>query len=234
MRMVRSTVAAGVVMLGLLSVGLALAEEFEGIVHFKSTRDGKAREYDYLIKGNKVRIELGEGPAQFNVVVDPDAKRTLLLMPERKMVMEMPMTDDNKTDSAGNKNNISFTRSGKTETVLGYTCEQILVKSDDGETEICGAKGMGYYAGMHRPGMGRSSDGASAWAKELKDQGFFPLRVVTKDTDGTEKMRLEATKVEKKSLNEHLFTAPDDYKKFDRGAMPGMGGSGGMREGMGR
>jgi hypothetical protein len=230
--MFRSVAAAGIVAIGLLCVGPAFAETFEGIVHFKSTRDGKAREYDYLIKGNKIRIEIGERNSQFNVIVDPDAKKTLLLMPERKMVMEMPMTEDNKTDStAAGKNGISFTRSGKTETILGHTCEQILVKSDDGETEICGAKGMGYYAGMHRPGMGGSSSGAPVWAKELKEQGFFPLRVVTKGSDGSEKVRLEATNVEKKSLDDALFTTPSDYQKFDRGGMmPGMGGPGGRRE----
>ena len=47
-------------------------------------------------------------------------------------------------------------------------------------------------------------------------------------------MRLEATKIEQKTLDAALFTTPPDYKKFDRGGMPGMGGPGGMREGMGR
>jgi hypothetical protein len=216
--------------------GLAVAGEFEGIVHFKSVRDGKAREYDYLIKGKKTRVQIeGEGNRQFAIIIDPENKKTLMLMPERKMVMEMPMSEEAGTDQAKSKKNISFTRTGKTDTILGQMCEQLLVTSDDGETEICGAKGMGYYAGMHRPGMGGSSDGAPAWTKELKEQGFFPLRVVTKGSDGNEKARLEAIKVEKKTLDAGLFTVPDDYKKFDRGGMmPGMGGSGGMREGMGR
>lgn len=220
----------------LVAVGLdgnAFADGFEGVVHFQSTRDGKAREYDYLIKGNKVRIEVeGEENRQVNVILDWDHKKTLLLMPERKMVMEMPMREEGETDrSAPGKKSVSFTRTGKTETILGHACEQLLVKSEDSETEICGAKGMGHYAGMHRPGMGGSSDGAPAWAKELKEQGFFPLRVVTKGSDGSEKSRLEATKVEKKTLDPGLFAAPADYKKFDRGSMPAMGGPGGMRGG---
>jgi hypothetical protein len=216
----------------LIAVGLAgnaSADSFEGVVHFQSTKDGKAREYDYLIKGNKVRIEVeGEENRQVNVILDWDHKKTLLLMPERKMVMEMPMREEGEPDrSAPGKKSVSFRRTGKTETILGRTCEQLVVKSEDSQTEICGAKGMGYYAGMHRPGMGGSSDAAPAWAKELKEQGFFPLRVVTKASDGSEKSRLEATKVEKKTLDPGLFAPPADYKKFDRGSMPGMGGPGG-------
>ncbi|MGH7230910.1 MAG: DUF4412 domain-containing protein [Nitrospiraceae bacterium] len=218
----------GSVLIGL--AGPAWAENFEGIVHFKSTHDGKTREYDYLIKGNKARIELGgaEGNRQFAVVVDPENKKTLMLMPERKMVMEMPMEEGKTDQPASGKKHVSFTRTGKTDTILGHTCEQMLVKVEDTETEICGARGMGYYAGMHRPSMGGPSDSAPAWAKELKEQGFFPLRVVSKGSDGTEKTRLEATKVEQKTLDTSLFSAPPDYKAFDRGNMGGYGGPGSM------
>jgi hypothetical protein len=208
--------------------GVSMAEEFEGIVHFKSTREGKAREYDYLIKGNKVRVEIGEGRQQFNVIVDQDAKKTLLLMPERKMMMEMPRMDETKRPSE-QEQKLDFTKTGKTDTVLGYTCELLNVRMEGSETEVCGAKGLGYYAGMHRPGMG-SSDGAPAWTKTLKELGFFPLRVVTKGSDGGEKLRLEATRIEKKPLDASLFVAPEDYKKFDRG----MGSPGKMREDMER
>jgi Domain of unknown function (DUF4412) len=229
----RSAVLTVVSLIAMGLAGNAFADGFEGVVHFQSTRDGKVREYDYLIKGDKVRIEVeGEENRQVNVILDWEHKKTILLMPERKMVMEMPMKEEGETDrSASGEKSLSFTRTGKTETILGHTCEHLLVKAEDSETEICGVKGMGHYAGMHRPRMGGSSEGAPAWAKELKEQGFFPLRVVTKGSDGRETSRLEATKVEKKTLDPGLFAAPADYQKFDRGSMPGMGGPGGMRGG---
>ena len=154
------------------------------------------------------------------------------------MAMEMPMTDPTADQGAKGKKAGNLVRTGKTDTILGYPAEQLIDKSDEGTTEIWGAKGMGYFAGLHgmrRSGAGGSSDSTPSWAKELKEQGFFPLRVISKGSDGSEKTRMEATKVEKKTLDGSLFTAPADYKKLDReGMMRGMGGpggSGGMRRG---
>jgi hypothetical protein len=219
--MIRHLVLSGAVFLTLVTV--VFAENFEGIVHFKSTKDGKVREYSYLIKGGKIRIDLeGEGTRQVNVIVDAAARKTLLLMTERKMVMEFPMEEGQSDASDTTKTSGQLTRTGKADMVLGYPCEQVTYKSEESETEICGAKGLGYFAsmqGMRRPGTAGSSDGRSDWVKALRDQGFFPLRVITKGHDGTEKSRLEATTVEKKPLDDLLFTVPPDYKRFDRDKM---------------
>jgi hypothetical protein len=43
--------------------------------------------------------------------------------------------------------------------------------------------------------------------------------MVRKDDDGSEKMRMEATSVEKKKLDNSLFMPPADYTKLDMDAM---------------
>ena len=43
--------------------------------------------------------------------------------------------------------------------------------------------------------------------------------MVRKDDDGSEKMRMEATSVEKKKLDDSLFLPPGDYTKFDMDAI---------------
>ena len=199
--------------------GVAVAEEFEGIVHFKSTTGERSRDYDYLIKGKKTRIEVEEGNRNVSVIVDHDAQKTLMLMPERKMVMQIPMDQARPEADAGTRQANELIRTGETETILGHTCEKLISKSDEIETEICGAQGMGFYAGMYgmrRPGMG-GGDNAPAWVRELKAKGFFPLRIIARGKDGTEKTHLEATKIEKKSLDPSMFVVPPDFKTFDTG-----------------
>ena len=206
--------------------GAAFAAAFEGVAHFKSsTQEGYGSEFDYFIKGEKARMETqGDRHGKAAIILDLPAKKVVMLMAQQKMAMEMPMGEP----TAGQKDKAELVRTGKTQTLLGYPAEQLLYKSDEGETEIWGAKGLGYFGGMHgRPGAG---EGSPAWTRELKAQGLFPLLVINKSKDGKEVGRLEATKVEKKSLSDDLFVVPPDYKKFDRDSMTrGMGG--GMRRG---
>ena len=208
--------------------GAVFAAAFEGVVHFKSsTQEGYGSEFDYFIKGEKARMETqGDRHGKAAIILDLPAKKVVMLMAQQKMAMEMPMGDP-AVEKAKDKGEL--VRTGKTQTLLGYTAEQLLYKSDEGETEIWGAKGLGYFGGMHgRPGTG--TDGSPGWTRGLKEQGLFPLLVINKGKDGKEVGRLEATKVEKKSLSDDLFTVPPDYKKFDRDSMTrGMGG--GMRRG---
>lgn len=203
---------------------MALAGEFEGIVHFKNTTDGRASEFDYFVKGDKSRMEIESerygGKAA--IVMDPGAKKVLMLMPGQKMAMEMPMTEPQAGQSEKAKGEL--VRTGKTQTILSYPAEQLLYKSDGGETEIWGAKELGYFGGIQRPG---SSPSDTAWVQGLKAEGFFPLLVIHRDQAGKESGRMEATKVEKQSLPDDLFVAPPDYKRFDRESM--MGNMGGRR-----
>jgi hypothetical protein len=228
----------GLILSGLslsLAVTVAAADNFEGLVHFKNTAGGKTHEFDYLVKGTKSRIEPNaEAGEKTNVIFDADAKKMFVVMPNRKMVMEME-TDHSRSDqpTAGiPQKSVEMIRTGKTDTVLGHPCEVIVAKSEGRETEICGAKGIGFFSGGHsmgRPGMSRSSDDAPAWTKELREQGFFPLRVVTKDGEGHEIQRMDATKIEKKVLDAGLFVPPTDYHKMNMSGMMPQGGTPGPK-----
>lgn len=210
---------------------VAHAETFEGIVHFKNVAGETTLELDYLIKGNKTRIDTGGEGARANVILDQEAKSLTVVVPERKMVMEMPL--DYARPDQQSKKPVNFVKTGTTDTILGYTCEQLIAKLEEGEVEVCGVKGLGSFtfSGMHRmgrPGSGGPSGGAPTWTKALREQGLFPLRVVTKGPDGHELSRMEATNIEKKPLDANLFAVPADYQKFDMGSMMrGMGSPGG-------
>jgi hypothetical protein len=78
--------------------------------------------------------------------------------------------------------------------------------------------------GTKRRGSAGQSERDYVWAKEL-EKGVFPLRAVTKDENGKELNRLEATKIENKRLDATLFIVPEGYTKLDiAGVMRGLEG----------
>ncbi len=74
---------------------------------------------------------------------------------------------------------------------------------------------------------GRRGQAPPEWESIIKGSGFFPLRIVSFE-GGKEKFRMEVTSVQKTSLPDSLFAAPDGYRKLDLGGMMGGMFQGGM------
>ncbi len=181
-------------------------------------------------KGNKSRIEpkTAGGPG-IVMLYDGDAHTRVSLMPEQRMYMEVPAEmSANALKEAAAKEEYTFTKTGKTETVAGHPCEIVLAKKKNGETETetCVAKGLGNYLammGMSGMDMSRGGHRSPAWMRELAQEGLYPLRTISRSREGAEQVRVEVTKLEPKRLEPALFTVPAGYTKMDMGGMPGMG-----------
>jgi hypothetical protein len=143
------------------------------------------------------------------------------------------ITRDLKKDAGEEENKFpKLTETGKRETIAGYTCEHWLM-GDKQNMDICIAKGLGYF------GMGGQGGGAFSTLKNLAfspeqlaeasshpewvkflEGGAFPLKM-TSTEEGKVTMNMEATKIEKKSLDDSLFVVPPDYKEFSMGNLGG-------------
>jgi hypothetical protein len=117
------------------------------------------------------------------------------------------------------------TATGRKETIAGHECEYY-VMGDKAETEVCSAKGLGMFMmGQSPMGGGPASLAALAAmstnpdAVKLFADGFFPLKVVNVK-GGKNEVVMEATRVEKKTLEASLFVPPPDYTEMK---MPGLG-----------
>lgn len=223
--------AAGCCLLAAGSTAHAQAA-FEGVVKFKVGQATDAGEMTQMYKGTKVRMEFagakGQGAA---MIMDVGGRSMLVLMPQQKMYMVMDMekmaesmkkmpgaAGARATGTPGAVPKITDT--GKSDTIAGHTCEYYLV-GDTQQAEVCAAKGLGTF-GMGQSPMGRMSTGAMAMLAanpKLWKDGFFPLKVVSLDK-GQRQTVLEATLVEKKTLDASLFVPPPDYKEMK---MPGFG-----------
>jgi hypothetical protein len=213
-----------------LSAGL-LAKGFEGKVRQQMTTPENTRGsvfINYLIKENFLRMEMEVDPTKPNkimaTIVDVTKRQIYILMPDQKMYMVKAMPEPSKTEPAGTPaQQAELIRTGETDTILGYKCEKLIAKNKDGITEIWGAEGIGYFMGASANPMGRAAP-RNSWEAGLSKNGFFPLRVVSKDTSGKERMRMETVAIEPKSFPDSTFVPPEDYKKFEMPSIPGLGG----------
>ncbi len=167
-----------------------------------------------------------------SVIIDPPQKKGWALMPAQKKAIVLDF-EKMKGMSAAMKPGVTKTggggtgagappptieKTGKKDTVAGYACEIWKVTQNDGRrAEICVAEGITW---MDLSDLGWSNPEITV-AAALGSANHFPLRIVSYDAKGTEDTRLEATKIDKKKLDDAHFVVPPDYQVIDLSQMLG-------------
>lgn len=206
------------------------ADAFEGKISLAMSGDkkGRSQNLDYSIKGKKLRMDINAEGNQVATILDMDKMEMTMLMSDQKMYMVHPIKKP--VEQAAEKvaqSNAAIEVTGKTETILGYKCNQVLIKDKGTITECWLAEGLGAFQGLGSGqgggGMfgGKKSANAAKWEEALKGKEGFPLRVVSRDAKGKEVYKMEATKIEPGKLPDSLFLPPEGYEKFQ---MPSLGG----------
>ena len=203
----------------LITNNLFAQASFEGIVKIKMTGDSESFFMDYFIKDDNVRMEINE---EEKVVFIKSGEKSLILMLEDKTFMDlnnpmfsqMPgMSNMKDDDNSSETFDINKYKTGKTQDLLGFECEQWIIKDDeeDAEVEAWVTDELGNFMMMISPMGGSASPG---WSSSFKNKGFFPMLVITKDEDGEETSKFEVVNVDQKSLNTDLFSAPPDFEEL--------------------
>ncbi len=194
---------------------------FEGVVTFQmhAGPDGQ-QTMQYSVKGDKVRMDVSARGMQMFALFDGATKTMDMVIPMRQMYMERSAADAQAmVDSAVAASKIHWT--GRKETIAGYECEHATFTDQKGQaTDVCLAKGLGTFVPMGGGPGGRGRGAMSGgWESRIGQQ--FPLKVVQ---DGN--VELLVTSVEKKPLDDSLFTIPAGYQKMEM-PMGGRRGRGG-------
>jgi hypothetical protein len=218
--------------------------DFEGMIAMKmETENQTGAEMTYFLKGRHTRIEtkVPNLPGGMAVMLwDLEAGKVTTLMPAQKMYTTMDMKaaaeDMKEMKKSQGREEPEFpklTATDKRETIAGYTCEHWLM-GEKQDMDMCVAKGLGYFGmgGQSAGGLGSLKNLAFSpkmlaaaathpeWVKFLEG-GAFPLKL-TAMKDGQVKMTMEATRIEKKTLDDSLFVIPTDYKEFSMPSIPKM------------
>ncbi len=183
------------------------AGTFEGEIDMKITHGSDVNHMPFMIKGSKIRIQTETHGMHVAMIMDRDARTILTLLEERHMAMEMPMPE--QSAKAAEKHGV-FTKTGKTEEILGYQTEEWTDSTENGVVHLWVTKALGTYLSTQNP-MAHSS--APEWETWLEHENMFPLRTVTMN-GGNEVSRMDVEKVDARTLDASLFTVPDGYQKM--------------------
>ena len=200
---------------------------FEGKVTFAmSGGKGRPQVMDYTMKGSVLRMDINAEGHTVSSIMDMGKREMTMLMPEQHMYMVMPMKlpPEAAAKAKEMESTAEIEKTGKTETILGYKCQQVLVKDKGVVTEMWLAEGLGNFMGMGNGGGspfggGRGGPAApSKWEQALKGVGGFPLRVISRDASNKETYKMEVTKIAPGPQPDSAFAPPAGYQKFQ---MPG-------------
>jgi hypothetical protein len=189
---------------------LHAAEPFEGIIYVSMLEksEGSSMDVKYFVKPGKVRMEnrVSNLSQAINIIlIDYEQGKMYTLRPHSKQYTEFTLPSEDDTAAAMEEGDDDLPtepkKTGKTEEMHGYTCEQWLLKEDgEMEIEIWMAKGLQPIKGIG----GKVPFGGD---------DAMPFKVITRTADGEEISRMEVTAISKKSIDDDTFTLPKDYKQ---------------------
>src|SRR5262245_48611794 len=204
----------------------APGEAFEGEITSRTFMDKDTMETRYAIKGARNRVESLSSQDGAIVLIDSSSSSTTMLFPQAKSYVTMSWVEMAE-EMAGDDSSLLFpkvTSTGGTETIAGFTCRHWMI-GDNQDLDVCMAKGLGYYGGgsggildkLKDPTLREKAkaqlDANPEFAKFVEG-GAFPLKI-TAIENGQSRTVMEVTSIERKSLDDSLFTVPADYKKAE-------------------
>ena len=234
---------------------LAILKDFEGeigVMAKSAKADAKTVNVLLEVKGDKVRADVPEELAKENPmgrgapagkiygILKGGEKKAFVVMEAQKQAIVFdlnkfaekiksspPSLNGGPPGAPGGKEPPKVTKTGKTEKVAGFECENWDVVNPDGaKASVCvGNQGPSWFS---LPLTGIATE--HAWMAELLDGKHFPLRVVVFEKSGAEQGRMEVTKIEKKSVDAAKFEIPAGFQTMDLEQMMAqmMSGLGGM------
>jgi hypothetical protein len=189
---------------------------FEGEVDYNLNAKQHAATTQYFMKGKQIRANTLINGRESDVIIDMESRQFTMIMTAQQIYTTMAIPESNS--SAINQG--TFTDTGRSDVILGKTCEEWLYTGPKGTSSIWGAHGLGNFGGF----AGKPNDPSAAWADALKHNGLFPLKIVSKDTGGNVILTMEATQIKPGTLDDSLFQAPAGFTKMDIGNLGAMMG----------
>jgi len=189
---------------------LETKKTFEGVLEVQAQNTERVQLYTYAVKNGRIRVEPADVSDDPQVIlVDYPAKKTYVLLPAREQYFEIANAVEVGHEATG------LQKTELTDEILGYKCDQLLVKLSNAEVEIWATKEFGTPGTMLTSIAAKTSD-TPAWETELFSKGYFPLKVIIRDASGYDAGKFEVNTVQKKALGDYLFRIPMGYEKVEK------------------
>jgi hypothetical protein len=207
---------------------VSYSQSFEGEITMKITNsnDEEPQTINYYCKGSKIRFE-GTGKEGMGgaMILDTKNNNSIIIIPAQKMYMSYSFKNKMGTMSDSMRNKLEkgdVKMTGETKEINGFNCEKWIFKDDEGKSgEAWMTKGLRNFFFFNNPMKPRGDE--PEWAKKLFTEGYFPMLLTSRDSDGKIESKMEVTSVQPRALDESLFTPPPDYKEMKMPMMMNQG-----------
>jgi hypothetical protein len=168
------------------------------------------------IKGKKVRSNMsspGEPRGAVSIIYRGDRGRIITILEQEKMYMEYSLKTIHQMmkNIPHDTNRAVVTRTGKTQKILGYNCEQVLIHQGEVDIEIWGTTELSSLRESIQALNEMQKQNVPRWSRELDKMKLFPMKT-TISAQGTN-AETDVTSIQKKSLPEAFFNVPAGYTK---------------------
>lgn len=202
---------------GLAGILIASAQSFEGVIEFKKQTTTDTINYVYYVKGDKVRIdEIGvkSKKVEGSFIIDLKANSTLSLSHDRKLYLEQasgtPAVMNGKAE---------VKKTGNAKTIQGVKCTEYIVKNADEKVQVSYWMGSGKFDFFFKLlKVLNRKDKSAVYIQQLTGvDGMFPFLSIQSNLEtGKDEVKMEVTKVQKKTVDATQFDVPKDYQKFQK------------------
>jgi Domain of unknown function (DUF4412) len=196
---------------------IASAQSFEGVIEFKKQTTVDTVSYVYYIKGDHVRLdEIGNKSkkTEGSFIIDLKANSMIALNIERKLYSEQssgtPTAIDRKAD-VKKTNNIK--------TIQGMKCSEYIVKNAAEKIQVTywmASNNFDFFFKLLK--VLNRKDKSAVYVQQITGaEGMFPFlsSQVNLETN-KEEVKMEVTKIEKKTIDVSKFETPKDYQRFQK------------------
>lgn len=184
---------------------------FEGVVGFEVRDFESVESLTLFMKNGRLRLEGTDRGGGNTILLDYRLKKGFVIISGRDQYVELPAVAV-PSKSGPSKPNVNVQKTDLTDEVLDYTCDQFLITADTFTLEVWATKGFGTAGTFLSPQV-------NEWQWRILEMGYFPMRIIARDSTGEESSRIEVASVQKKSLTASLFRIPSGYEKVDSEAL---------------
>jgi hypothetical protein len=217
--------------IGLVFCSFPVWAQFEGTI---TTTTSGTREpntpfsvtQDISIKGKKVRSTMtspGDQMGSIVIIYRGDKGKLITILDQAKMYMEYPLktVEEMMKNLPMDTSTVTFTRTGKKQKILGYTCEEIIFTQSAMTIDIWGTTELPSLREAIQSLNSIQKQKVPQWSKELDKLKLFPMKTII-TAQGTN-AETNLTSIKKKKLSESLFEVPAGYTKQEMPAgQPGI------------
>ena len=216
------------ILLPLILAGLLFAlpahAQFEGLVESRnltSDETGATQKFTMKlwVKKDMVKIEIsamGSTPGS-TILYRRDVGKVVMLNDQEKTYFEIQQGagGGNGQDRQGVERDAMpvVRRTGKSKKILGYSCDQVFMRTGEAETEYWGTKSLGALASAISQTFDvEGNEAGTGWNDDLMKLGYFPLLAQTR-MGGKVLESSEVIKIEPRELSPEVFAIPPEYTK---------------------